>query len=255
MTEYEILARIKTLYQNILSDKLAGIYVHGSIAFGCFAWERSDIDFLAVVKEKLTQEEKEMLIRSLLELDRFCPPKGLEMSVITESVCRPFVYPTPFELHFSNSHKEAFQKNLSAYCETMNGVDRDLAAHITVTKSVGIVLCGKPIDAVFDDVPRNCYLDSLLFDIENADLEINENPVYFILNLCRVLAYLEEGRILSKKQGGEWGSACLPAAYTTLITKALWAYASGAGFDGRERLCEFASYMLARIRSLSEKFN
>lgn len=163
MTEYEILARIKTLYQNILSDKLAGIYVHGSIAFGCFAWERSDIDFLAVVKEKLTQEEKEMLIRSLLELDWFCPPKGLEMSVITESVCRPFVYPTPFELHFSNSHKEAFQKNLSKYCEMMNGVDRDLAAHITVTKSVGIVLCGRPIDAVFGDVPETCFLDSLAF--------------------------------------------------------------------------------------------
>lgn len=45
MNELEILQKIKTSYQEILADKLVGIYVHGSIAFQCFNWKKSDIDF------------------------------------------------------------------------------------------------------------------------------------------------------------------------------------------------------------------
>ena len=35
-------------YEEILGKNLVGIYAHGSLAFGCFSWERSDIDFLVV---------------------------------------------------------------------------------------------------------------------------------------------------------------------------------------------------------------
>ena len=59
MTEHELLAIIKREYSTILREKLVGIYVHGSIAFGCFNWARSDIDFLVVVNESLSQVEKE----------------------------------------------------------------------------------------------------------------------------------------------------------------------------------------------------
>lgn len=45
INESELLNRIKISYQNILKDGLVGIYVHGSIAFECFHWDQSDIDF------------------------------------------------------------------------------------------------------------------------------------------------------------------------------------------------------------------
>lgn len=45
MEYQEILRKIATAYTKILQDNLAGIYVHGSIAFGCFHWSKSDIDF------------------------------------------------------------------------------------------------------------------------------------------------------------------------------------------------------------------
>ena len=69
MKEWEILQKIKDDYPNILKNKLVGIYVHGSIAFGCFNWGKSDIDFLVVVNEALDQEEKEALILELLKLE------------------------------------------------------------------------------------------------------------------------------------------------------------------------------------------
>lgn len=249
MNEYEILQKIKSSYQNILDKKLVGIYVHGSIAFKCFNWDKSDIDFLVVVNAQLTQEEKEALISELLTLDKYCPLKGLEMSVVLESACKPFVYPTPFELHFSNAHRENAKNDLSVYCEYMNGVDKDLAAHFTVINRVGVVLCGKEISEIFAPVPKEFYLDSILGDVQDAKDEIQEDAVYYVLNLCRVLAYKEEELILSKVQGSEWGMKKLPTKYRGLIRNALGAYSGKQVFLENEVLDDFADYMTQRIKT------
>ena len=247
MNQYKILQKIKESYQDILQQKLVGIYVHGSIAFQCFNWDKSDIDFLVVISEPLTQEEKEALITVLLELDAYCPPKGLEMSVVPEEACKPFQYPTPFELHFSNSHKEKYLADLSEYCRHMNGTDKDLAAHFTVICAVGEVLCGKSVTEVFGEVPRSDYIDSIKFDVEDAAEGIHDNPVYYVLNLCRVLAYLEDSKVLSKKQGGEWGIHKLPKEYRFLIERALACYGGSDIMNvSEEILSTFAEYMRER---------
>lgn len=248
MTETELLEKIRISYQSILPDKLVGIYAHGSIAFGCFTWENSDIDFLVVVKEALNQCEKEALISELLRLDEFAPKKGFEMSVVLQSVCKPFVYPTPYELHYSNSYREQYREDLTGLCRRLNGVDKDLAAHITVINAVGIPLCGSAVSEVFAAVPKADYLDSLLYDVGEAEEEICENPMYIILNLCRVLAYKRDGLVLSKSQGGEWGMKYLPEEYGGLIRSALEAYCGGksmekAGAEHEAQLRKFAGYM------------
>lgn len=252
MSETEILEKIKSAYQSILGDSMTGIYVHGSIALGCFNWDKSDIDFIVVVKEAVNQSQKEALIQELIDLDEVCPPKGLEMSVVLEQVCSPFVYPTPFELHFSNAHKENARNNLAEYCRNMNGTDVDLAAHFTVIGKAGQVLCGKPVSEVFAPVPRECYLDSIRADVEGAVEEIVADPVYYILNLCRVLAYLEQGMILSKQQGGEWGIAHLPEIYGPMLVRALECYGSNRSFRGDHLLERFAEEMLGRMKSIWE---
>lgn len=180
------------------------------------------------------------------------PPKGLEMSVVLDKYCNPFVYPTPFELHFSNMHKESCRNNLKKYCQEMYGTDKDLAAHFTVILAVGRVLCGEDIPAVFGKVPRENYLDSIRSDIENAADEIRENPVYFILNLCRVLVFMEEDTVVSKEQGGKWALRRLPELYHPVIKKALRNYFGSGAFRAEEReLKEFAEYMLGEIQAVS----
>jgi len=254
MTERELLDIIQSEYCDILADKLVGIYVHGSIAFGCFSWERSDIDFLVIVSAPLTQKEKEALISVLLNFENSAPPKGFEMSVVLESVCNPFVYPTPYELHFSNSYIESYKADLPAQCRSLNGTDKDLAAHITVTRAVGFPLCGKPVNSVFGEVSRENYIDSILYDIESAADEISRDPIYFTLNLCRVLAYLTDGLILSKEQGGKWGAEHLPC-HAALINNARAAYTDGCEFTAAEdKLQEFAEDMLRRIAVTRRNF-
>ena len=243
-----LLQQIKTEYLAILGDTMVGFYVHGSLAFGCFSWERGDLDFLVVVSKEPTWEQKHALIESLLRADENAPPKGFEMSIVTEDAVRPFVYPTPYVLHYSNAWRDAYRCDLDGTCRRLRGYDPDLAAHITVTRAVGFVLYGKPIEEVFASVPAEHYLDSIRSDIENAVDDIAENPVYVILNLCRVLGYLREGLILSKEGGGMWGIANLPAEFRPLVSSTLAYYLDGVPFVcDTEAAQRFAEFMLDKI--------
>lgn len=241
----EILNKISENYNKILKENLVGIYIHGSLAFHCFRWNKSDIDFLVVIKQDLSLEEKMKMIQILLELEPLAPPKGFEMSVILEKYCQKFIYPTPFELHFSNYYLKNCRSNLEQYCMKMKGTDKDLAAHFTVIKEIGYTLCGTDINTVFKDVPRADYLDSIKCDIREAQHEIFDNPIYYILNLCRVCAYEKEKLILSKEQGGIWGLKKLPPVYTPVIEGALKNYTDDREFQVDSMLIrEFAEYMM-----------
>jgi len=247
MNEQEIMNAVRDAYRRILGEKLTGIYVHGSIAFGCFRWERSDIDFLVVTEEPLTQQEKEALIRTLLEMDDCAPPKGFEMSVVPRSACMPFRDPVPFELHYSNAYRENYRRDLQGTCQTMRGTDPDLPAHMMVAGRVGIALCGLPVEQVFAPVPKTSYLASIRQDAEDARAGIGKDPVYYVLNLCRVLACVRENLVLSKEQGGEWGMDHLPEE-RAWIEPALKAYCGSISAPFPTGLEGFAERMLERIR-------
>lgn len=244
----DILSVIRNEYKDELGSNLIGIYVHGSIAFECFNWKKSDIDILVVVREHLTQLQKEAMISTLLRLVPIAPPKGFEMSVVLYNDCQNFIYPTPFELHFSNVHIAKAKNDLSEYCRTMNGLDSDLAAHFTIVREVGVVLYGTPIRFVFQRVPKKYYLLSIQSDIQTAEQQIDRNPIYIILNLCRVWAYSKSGLILSKEQGGQWGITYLPEDFIPIVQEALVCYESDKEMEIDAMVgLEFCSYIKKAI--------
>lgn len=234
--------------RDILGEALTGVYLHGSMAMDCFNPDKSDIDLILVVETAVSDRQKMLLMKEIVHLNEQAPPKGIELSVVKREHCNPFVYPTPFELHFSPAHLHWFRKKPQEYIEKMNGEDKDLAAHFTVIRNYGIVLWGEAIEAVFAPVPRADYIDSIFFDIQNAKEEILEHPVYVILNLCRVLAYIQEGLCLSKKDGGQWGMEHCPAAYRAVISQAAECYAGNQEMELEPgQAAEFAKGMLELI--------
>ncbi len=239
MREFDILDTISLQYQEILGDKLVGIYVHGSIAFGCFNWNTSDIDFLVVVNDKLTLNEKELLIKRLIALEDSAPNKGFEMSVVLDSVVNPFSYPTPYELHFGNEYLKDAKKELRHFCMNMNGVDKDLASHIIVIHTCGVTLYGEEINKVFGIVKKEYVVDSNYNDIKDAKNRIHDNPVYYILNLCRFLAYLEDGVVLSKVDGGLWVITNRSIGYDNVIQNAIDSYQKNAEFREKKDVMAF----------------
>jgi len=241
----KILENIVEKFKEILGYNLVGIYLHGSLAMGCYT-NNSDIDFLVVVSEPLDFKIRRKLIDSIIHLDSL-PKKGLEMSIILKKYAKEFIYPTPYELHYSDYHRENYLNNFNYTCEGLE--DKDLAAHMTVIIHRGICLYGKRIEEVFSYVPRRYYVDSIISDIEGATNEIIENPIYIILNLCRVLYYLKESTVCSKLEGGEWGVKNIPIQYKKIVQDALKIYIGDLNEMrySKGELTKFTSYMLEEI--------
>lgn len=236
--------------QKILGDHLVGIYLHGSAVMGCFNEKKSDIDLVVVVNTAISDKVKRQYMDMVVELNTYAPEKGIELSVVRKDVCSPFIYPTPFELHFSAAHLAWYKTNPSDYVNQMHGLDKDLAAHFTIIYHRGRCLFGKEIRDVFAEVGREFYFDSIWSDIENAEEEIITNPTYIILNLCRVLAYKKDGMILSKREGGNWGIDNVPKKYHSLILQALNEYSSSDPVEWEDNCArEYAVYMVEQIKN------
>lgn len=218
-------------FKNLLKDNFVGFYIHGSIAMGCFNFQESDIDFLVIVEKNLDKSMKRKIIDLLLKATEKAPPKGFEMSIIKQSELDDFKYPTPFELHFSGSNIEKYRTDSEYICD--NDKDQDLAAHLVITKKRGICILGKKIDEVFPEISKKYYFDSILQDSmwslnnisKGPDIGLCDVPVYAVLNLCRVIAFVREEKILSKFEGAEWGMQKLNE-YQDIIQEALNKYLS-----------------------------
>ena len=77
---------------------------------------------------------------------------------------------------------------------------------------------------VFKDIPDQYFLKSVLNDAHDILDDISKDPVYGVLNLCRILAYMTDKRMTSKVEGGEWGLKHVDPKYGPLIRQALDAY-------------------------------
>ena len=244
--------------RQILGENLVGVYLHGSAVMGCFNPAKSDLDFIVVIAHSMTDETKRAYMDMVLALNVDGPAKGIEMSIVLREVCKPFVYPTPFELHFSERHINWYNENPADYVQKMNGSDKDLAAHFTVIRARGKCLWGAPVSDVFAEVPATDYMDSLWEDICDAPEEIENNTMY----LTRVMAYKKEGLILSKKEGGEWALKNLPEEFALVIRTALEEYAAASEETAPEKYAntpavthydmalarKYADYVLEGIR-------
>ncbi len=244
-----ILDKMVEGFRNILQDDLVGIYLHGSLAMGCFNPKSSDIDFLVIVKDKLEVETKRKIIDVILQLSRskYMPEKDFEFSVILQKYLEPFIYPTPFELHYSKMWKRDYELDKVDY--TKQDDDPDLAAHITITLNRGISLYGKLIEEVFHPVPEEYYISSLIYDVEDIPDNITKDPVYGILNMCRVLYYLREKVIFSKDEAAVWALENLPEKFKDPVKQAILLYRGvidEVEWDKKE-LVEFSDYMMEKI--------
>ncbi|WP_417897051.1 aminoglycoside adenylyltransferase domain-containing protein [Bacillus haimaensis] len=240
------LQKIGQVFIDELEDNLIGIYIHGSIAMRCFNPNRSDVDLLVVVNDGIEDVIKRRMISRLLFITQE-HKNPLEMSIIQEKYLKDFIYPTPFELHFFHPR---YLVDGQFICGGDGFLDPDLAAHIVVTYNRGETLYGLDVKKAFHPIGTSYYVDSIVKDVEDARTGIVENPVYYVLNLCRVLYFLKEGVVSSKKEAGEWGVE--HSSYNKLISECLASYVGETDepkFINNE-LFKFADQMLEEIHRL-----
>lgn len=251
----EQIGKLLAGFRAILDKGLSGVYLHGSLALGCFNPRRSDIDLLVVTTGGLNLEQKRELADLLLEVSG--KPSPIEISFLRQEYIVPWEYPTRYDFHFSEDHRRRIAQELGSGAwrdwGDVAGRDEDLATHIMLTRKRGIGLVGPQPDEAFPPVPERDFLDSLMADVLSLRFGLNPEadiPVYMVLNACRTLAYLQTKQILSKDEGGEWALNALPYRLHDVVDLALKLYRTDLGEGGfrREDLMEFVNYMRAEIK-------
>ena len=242
------------ILRDALEDNLVGVYLHGSLALGCYNPDRSDVDVLVITKQPMTVEAKRQIAEILLRHSE--NPAPIEISILVEACINPWQYPTPYDYHYSEDWREKVASELSSgEWKSWNDeiqTDEDLAAHITILSRRGVALHGRPIGEAFPPVPEEHYIDSIAKDFEWGKDRIEQYPVNFILNALRVCAFLEEGRICSKEEAGVWALPTLKDEFKELVEHALEAYRGQRKkerFDNAEKE-QFAEHMTERIGAL-----
>jgi streptomycin 3"-adenylyltransferase len=79
-----------------------------------------------------------------------------------------------------------------------------------------------------------------------------------VLNCCRTLAYLRDGLICSKDEGGEWALGALPSSFHNIVRTALRMYREDSPVEppAAEEIDAFAVYLrdaLVAQRSARER--
>src|ERR1700682_1826489 len=74
--------------QDTLLNNLVGVYLHGSLAMGCFNPQRSDIDLLVVTHNDMAVETKRDIVQYLLTCS--LSPCPIEISFLVQKDIHPF---------------------------------------------------------------------------------------------------------------------------------------------------------------------
>jgi predicted nucleotidyltransferase len=211
--------------ERTLGNDLVGVYLHGSAVLGCFG-PLSDIDLVAVSKRAVSTDERRRLVTALLDIsapyEPAGPPRPVELDLVLGSALDPWQYPTPFDFHYGESHRERFEAGELELWERR--LSRDLAAHVTVLHHAGQPLVGPPVGQVFPEVPWADYVDALTHDLDWCRTRFAELPRYGVLSIARIWATLATGELQSKTSGAEWALPKLSAELRPALEHALDVY-------------------------------
>jgi hypothetical protein len=215
-----------------LGDTLVGAYLQGSFAVGDFD-EHSDCDFIVAVREELSDAEVERLQvmhGAIYDLDAEWA-KHLEGSYFPLAVLRD-----ARQRHLPLWYLDHGSRSLtrSDHCNTI--VVR------RVVRELGVTLAGPSPATLVDPVSVEAFREEVRATMRNWGKQILDSPSgyanrfyqgYIVLNYCRMLHDLVEGRPGSKRAGAEWAKATLDASWAALIDRA-WGGRANPAFSVRQ---------------------
>lgn len=208
-----------TSIKNAFGDKIFGVYLYNSLALGKFDDDKSDIDFITILKSPLSKQELELL-SSIHKNLNIKSPYGKKMEGM---------YIQVNDLGKSNSQITPYPYFADGKLTTSGYYDIN---HVTwwVLKHYGIEINGpKACDLNFE-VEWNNVLDTMDYNLNIYwKNKLNKNIVFLfdswiefsILTLCRILFTLENKKITSKVEGAKFSIEFLPSNWRLIIEEAI----------------------------------
>lgn len=251
----EQIRNVTDTWLKCIGESVVGIYLHGSIALNYFVEGVSDIDILIICDRQLSRDERLLISKNIIEIDR--KPSHLEISAVRINDLNPWKYPTPCQFHYSDTWTEHYKNLLNgnikeSFIVDEDFCDSDIASYVHLINQRGICIYGRPIKDVFPAIPEKDFWNSLSNNITEYDFKAY-NPRYFssnILILGRILSYKKEKRILSKYEGGLWTLDYVPERFRYIIDNAIkeW-YSEEKGLEyKKEDLDELSQLLINEIQ-------
>lgn len=211
-----ILDVILSRLQEVLGEKLKGLYLYGSLVSGDFDYEISDIDFLAATGQAIDEKE-------LVELKKMHDKLAREHLFWTNRIEIAYV---------SLDALKTFKTKRSEIANISPGeplhfleAGRDWLLNWHFARENGISLFGVSPDAVIAPVSKQEFIDAVREQAAeraaNVEQAKHSRPyqAYLIMTLCRAFYAVENGRQVSKKRASNWVKEKFPE-YSVLIENA-----------------------------------
>lgn len=215
---------VEGLKRSLGKNNIVGLYLSGSLAYGDFVPERSDIDLQAVVRNRLTQDELRSIEQLHRDIERRCPrwAHRVECSYVPVELMRELTPPATSRpwWGFGTLYAEARAGNewiinhylLSRYGIALDGPDfHELIPPIDIRK----VRQASARDLFKEWVPKIG---------DGAWLSNSHYQSYLVLNLCRILHTVIQGEPSSKRVAGRWAKAAYPQWRNLIEQAERWAY-------------------------------
>ena len=196
----ELLASLLSRTRDVLQEKLAGLYLYGSLTTGDFDPQSSDIDLLAALSSDVSATESEGLRAMHQKFARENPAweDRIEVAYLSVAALRtfrsersPMAVISPGEpFHVTNAGKEWL----------MNWY---------VVREKGVALFGPPPQALIAPVTRQEFTECVRGYVAEWGDRVKgtlarKEQAYAILTMCRALHLHRTGEAASKRQAALW---------------------------------------------------
>lgn len=217
----QVLSELVRRIQAILDDNFIGAYLQGSFAVGDFD-EDSDVDFIAVIKDELSNAQVAALQKMHDQIYQFKSnwAQHLEGSYFPKEILRQHIKRGSNLWYLDNGARSLIR---SDHCNTI--------LVRWVVREKGVPLAGPAPKEIVDPISDDLLRAEIYETLNGWGQEILEDPErynnrfyqgYIVLNYCRMLHDLDMGRAGSKREGAAWAKANLDPSWSDLIDEA-WA--------------------------------
>jgi predicted nucleotidyltransferase len=234
---------------SLLGDQLVGLYLTGSLTYGDFDPESSDIDFLAVLTHALSKEQLERIEAINTLIGKSFPKwsKRLEGSYITKDMLSS-VQPPKQSRPYVNGGK---------LWDFLYG--NEWVLNLYVMYECGIALYGTDVKELFKPIAisqvRKASKKDLYDDWEpklhdpkafsNEDYESSHLQAYAILTMCRILYREFNDDVASKRKSSAWVKTVY-AQWADLVNKAEnWQH--GKELDAVNETLKFIKFTISEV--------
>lgn len=218
----EILDSLLSRVQEILADQFVGMYLYGSLSSGDFNPETSDIDFLVITDDSLTEEK----IAGLEAMHQQIWASGMKRADRLEGA---YIPQRDIRRHRPDNPPCPTVNEGKFYLDRQ-GSDWIIQRHIV--REYGVVLVGPDPKTLIDPVSADEIRRAVLGILQEWWFPMLEDPTWLrqhgsnyhgfaVITMCRALHALQHGTIVSKPVAVQWAKGNLGDQWHSLIERAV----------------------------------